>query len=118
MSAKNTISLTEARKRIFELAKEVQKPGAYYILTDKGKPRVVMLSVDEFESLIETLEVMEDFPELERDIAQAKKEIEEGDVYTLDEVLASAGYVLADKSKKYNVPNRPHKNRPKRARNS
>jgi len=33
MSAKNTIPISEARRRIFEIAEEVQAPGVYYLLT-------------------------------------------------------------------------------------
>jgi prevent-host-death family protein len=100
MNSKTTISISEARKRIFELAREVQKPDNYYTLTDKGRPRAVLMSVEQFESWQETLEVMREFPNLDKDAAQAMKEYKEGNFITLEELLAKEGFVVADRNKK------------------
>ncbi|OGC82030.1 MAG: hypothetical protein A2788_00640 [Candidatus Abawacabacteria bacterium RIFCSPHIGHO2_01_FULL_46_8] len=78
MSHKNTLSISEARKRIFEIAKQVQHPNIIYTITEKGSPKVVMMSADEFESWLETLEVFKDFPDLEKDIAKHKQAIKSG----------------------------------------
>jgi len=78
MDAKTTLSISEARKKIFEIAKKVQKLTIHYTLTEKGKPRVVVMSADEFESWQETVEVMKIFPALEKDIAKAEKEYQKG----------------------------------------
>lgn len=104
MRTKTTISISEARKRIFDIAEEVQKPGVHYTFTDKGKPKTVMMSFDEFDSLMETLEIMSD-PELMRDIRKAEKEYASGEYVTLDELKKELGYsagpmVLADKGKR------------------
>ncbi len=53
MKIKNTLPISEARKNIFSIAKEVQHPSTYYTLTEKGRPRVVILSAEKFESLIQ-----------------------------------------------------------------
>ncbi len=100
MSKKNIISITEARKRIFEISNEVQKPGVYYILTDKGRAKAVIMSIEEFESWQETIEVYQDFPDLEKDIKEAERDYLKGDYVTLEQILAEQGFVLADKSKK------------------
>ncbi|MFA6284994.1 MAG: type II toxin-antitoxin system Phd/YefM family antitoxin [Parcubacteria group bacterium] len=103
MSAKTTISITEARRKFFDIAEEVQKPGTYYILTDKGRPKAVMMSVEEFESWQETLEVMQDFPDLKKDLDETEKAIKTGAYkkwISLDQLLAREGFVIADKSKK------------------
>lgn len=60
MASKNTISLTEARKKIFRLADAVQNPDTYYFLTENGKTKAVMMSAEEFEMWQETLEVITD----------------------------------------------------------
>lgn len=104
MRTKTTISISEARKRIFDIAEEVQKPGVHYTFTDKGRPKTVMMSFDEFDSLMETLEIMSD-PELMRDIRKAEREYKSGEYVTLDELKKELGYsagplVLADKGKK------------------
>lgn len=104
MDPKKTIPVTEARKRIFEIVEEVQKPDTYYTLTEKGRPKAVILSVEEFESLWETIETYEDFPDVAGDIERAREEYHRGEYVTLEDLLAKQGYVLADKGKqKYEV---------------
>ena len=100
MNVKTTLPISEARKKIFKIAKEVQKPSNYYTLTEKGRPKVVLMSAEEFESWQETLEVMREFPDIEKDIKKAEKEYRKGDYITLEELLAKEGYVLSDKGKK------------------
>lgn len=51
MKIKNIVPISEARKNIFSIAKEVQVSETYYTLTEKGRPKVVMLSAERFESL-------------------------------------------------------------------
>lgn len=109
MNTKTTLSISEARKKIFIIAKKVQKPSTYYTLTDKGKPKVVMMSAEEFESWQETLEVMRDFPDLAKDIKEVERDIKTGAYkkYTpLEEILAKEGYILTDSDKTYEVSNR------------
>lgn len=117
MRAKTTLPITEARKKIFDLANNVQKPGIYYTITEGGKPKAVLMSADEFDSWQETLEVMRDFPDLKEDVKKAEKEYKKGDYVTFDEILAKEGYVLADKSKKkYGVRSRRSKKNSKKAK--
>ena len=77
MTIKTTISISEARKRLFEVAEEVQSPQTIYTFSEKGKPKVVMMSAENFESWAETLEVMADFPNLRKDIKETRKAIED-----------------------------------------
>ena len=100
MNTKTTLPISEARKKIFEMAEKVQKPSTHYILTEKGRPKVAFMSAEEFESWQETLEVIRDFPNLEKDIKKAEKEYKRGGCSTLEKVLSKEGFVLADKSKK------------------
>ena len=97
MNTKTTLSISEARKKIFEIAKMVQKPSTHYTLTEKGRPKVVVMSAEEFESWQETLEVIKDFPNLEKDIKKAEIEYKKGRYLRLEDVLAKEGFVLAGK---------------------
>lgn len=54
-----SLSLTEARKKIFELTEEVQIPGKFIILTQNSTPKAVLIGAEEFESLLETLDVLQ-----------------------------------------------------------
>lgn len=78
MTTKTTISISDARKNIFAIAERVQQPNVYYTLTDKGRPKAVVMSAEEFESWAETLEVMRDFPNLDKDIAAVERDIQSG----------------------------------------
>ncbi len=97
MDAKTTLSISEARKKIFKIAERVQKPSTYYTLTEKGKPKAVVLSAEEFESWQETMEVNRIFPSLEKDIKVAEQDLKKRKCATLEDVLAREGFVLAKK---------------------
>lgn len=120
MDSKNTLSITEARTKIFDLAEKVQKPGVHYTLTENGRPKAVLMSAEEFESWEETLEVIQEFPDLEKDIKETDQAVKTGAYKkwaTLDDVIVGYGYAVADKGKqKYGVGNKNRKKGSKRAR--
>jgi len=97
MEMKTILPISEARGKIFKIAEKVQRPTTYFTLTEKGRPKVVILSADEFESWQETLEVMRIFPNLEKDIKKAQKEHKKGSCLTLEEVLSREGFILSKK---------------------
>ena len=83
-----TIPITKAREDIFNISDKVAA-GSLYTLTEHGRPKVVMISVLEFESWLETMEVALDFPNLKKDIAETKRDIKSGkikDYTTLKEI--------------------------------
>jgi len=49
---KKTISISEARKNLFQIAEEVQKPNAYYVFTVDRVPQVVLMSYKEFRTIL------------------------------------------------------------------
>jgi prevent-host-death family protein len=79
MNTKTTISISEARKRIFEISDEVQIPNRVYTLTADGKPKAVIMSAEEYESMMETMEVERIFPDLDKDIAEVNKAVKTGE---------------------------------------
>lgn len=104
MDTKTILSISEARKKIFDITKKVQRPNTYYTLTEKGRPKAVVMSAEEFESLQETIEVVRDFPNLEKDIKESKRDYKKGNFITLKDFLAKEGYVLMDEKKeKYGI---------------
>jgi prevent-host-death family protein len=111
MDSKTTISISEARKKIFKIAEKVQKPSIYYTLTEKGKPKAVVLSAGEFESWQETLEVVRDFPALEEDIKKAEDDYKKGRYSTLKEILAKEGMIISE-----NAPSSSSKKSRKRSK--
>jgi prevent-host-death family protein len=91
MNSKTTISISEARKKIFNIAEAVQKPGVYYTLTEKGRPKAVMMSAEEFDSLMEDLELMSD-PGFAKRMAAVEKEFARGEYSSWSEVKKKLGW--------------------------
>ncbi|OGC82059.1 MAG: hypothetical protein A2V81_02810 [Candidatus Abawacabacteria bacterium RBG_16_42_10] len=80
-----TIPATEARKSFFKLIEETDQPGRSVTITVGGKPRVVMMSAEDFEGWLETLEIMSD-EKLMKTIRQRTKSLEHEKLYSADEV--------------------------------
>jgi antitoxin YefM len=53
-------SLTDARDRLSEIVESVASSGEAFTITKHGRPMAVILAYDEYESLIETLNVFSD----------------------------------------------------------
>lgn len=56
-------------------------------MTENGYPKAVVMSAEEYESWAETLEVIQDFPSLSRDIEDAHKELAAGKLIDLADVI-------------------------------
>ena len=98
-----TISISEARANIFKITKEVQKPDVYYVLTENGRSKAVVMSIDEFISWRETIEVMNEMPDLKKDIDEFEKDLKTGNYknyITLEELLEKEGYEIQTKNKR------------------
>jgi len=120
MNTKTTLSISEARKKIFKIAEDVQKPSSYYTLTENGRAKAVIMSADEFESWRETLEVLAEFPDLPKEAKKIDRAVKSGEYKkwtSLDDIMIKYGYVLADKGEnKYEVGTKSRKKRSKRTR--
>ena len=117
MESKRTIPITEARKRIFEIVGDVQKPDTYYILTEKGRPKAVVLSAEGFEDLLDDLDIYSD-PNLQKEIEAAEKEYKKGDYISWDELKQQLGlspkeqFAFAEKPKeKYRAERKKSSNK-------
>lgn len=55
MQIKNTMSITQGRKEIYAIAKELQEKEEYFTLTERGKPAVVLLAAEKFESMLKKI---------------------------------------------------------------
>jgi len=90
MNNKTTLSITDARKKIFDIAEDVQKPGKYYTFTENGSPKAVLMSADQFDSLMEDLELLSD-PGFAKRMETAEKELERGEYSSWDDVKKELG---------------------------
>jgi len=80
----HTLPITKARENLTKLVENAQKKLHEYVITVNGSPAAILMSIDEFESLKETLEIMSD-KKLMKSIKQAEKEIAEGKGISLEE---------------------------------
>ncbi len=83
-----TLPLAEVKTRFSELVTEVQQQHDQVTVTRNGRPAAIVVSVEEWESLHETLEILSDTETVEA-IRAARAEVSRGDVYTTEEVLAA-----------------------------
>ncbi len=80
-----TVTLSDAKAKLAQLLKDVQRFGESVLITRSGKPAGVLLSTEEYEGLIETLEILAD-DELSHSIQAGLEDIEAGRVVEHDEV--------------------------------
>ncbi|MDO8610756.1 MAG: type II toxin-antitoxin system Phd/YefM family antitoxin [bacterium] len=108
MNTKNTLSITDARKKLFSIIDEVDKIGAVYTLTEKGRPKAVIMSPEEYESWVETFEVMKEWPDYKKDLTRVDKEFKSGEYKkypTLEEMMKEQGFLVSDNKSTYGLSN-------------
>lgn len=86
-----TLPITEFRNNLPSLVENARRKLDEYIITVNGKPSAILVSLEEYESLQETLEIMSD-KKLMRDIKEAEEDIKAGRVYDWEEVKKELGW--------------------------
>lgn len=74
-----TVPLSQAKTHLARLLSEAEELGEHVLITRSGRPAGVLVPVDEYEGLAETLDILAD-PELPQAIRQGQTEIDSGDV--------------------------------------
>ena len=89
MAISEQVPLGEVKTRLSELVDRIEREHGRVIITKHGRPAAVLLSVDDLESLEETLEVMSD-PQLMASIREGREESATGELKPMskEEVLA------------------------------
>ena len=88
----NTISVRELRPKLSKVIDNINKKFDRYVITRRGKPEIVMMSLDDYEGLLETLEIQSD-PELMADIREAQEEMKKGKGKSLEQIHKELGIV-------------------------
>jgi antitoxin YefM len=81
-----TISLKEARSRFSTIVDKVDRLSQRYVVTKNGVPKAVVMSAEEFESWVETLELMSN-PKAVKALEQGLKEAKAGKFKSFKEVF-------------------------------
>jgi antitoxin YefM len=88
----NTISIRELRPRLAGVLKSIHDRFDRYIITKRGQPEAVMMSIKDYESILETMEIQSD-KALMRRIKKAEKELCAGKGIPLEKVKKELGLV-------------------------
>ena len=83
-----TLSLKQLRPALPKVVNKIDGKLDRYVITKRGKPVVVMLSVEDYESLIETLDILAD-PKAMAGIRQGEKDIRKGKTHSWQEIKRS-----------------------------
>jgi antitoxin YefM len=81
-----TISLKEARAKFSELVERANRLSERFVITKNGAPKAVMMSAEEFESWIETLELMSN-PKAVKALEQGLREAKAGKFHSFKDVF-------------------------------
>lgn len=89
MSAAEHLPLADVKNRLSEVIERLEREHGRVVVTKHGRPAAVMLSVEDLESLEETLEILSN-PELLKDIRSGDRDAKAGRTERLsrDQVLA------------------------------
>jgi antitoxin YefM len=89
MSAAEHVPLAEVKNRLSEVVDRLEREHGRVVITKHGRPAAVMLSLEDLESLEETLAVLSD-PELMAAIQEADVEVAAGGTTRLSKQEALA----------------------------
>jgi prevent-host-death family protein len=82
-----TMSLAKAREQFSALVEEAVTTHERVTVTRNGEPAVIVLAVEDYESLMETIEILRD-PAMMRRLAESDAELARGEHVTKDEMAA------------------------------
>lgn len=80
------VPLSQAKTRLSSLVRKVKEEHTSYAITQRGKPEGVLLSIGEYETLIETLAILSD-RELMARLDRGLEDEKAGRLYTHEEVF-------------------------------
>jgi antitoxin YefM len=82
-----TTPLGEAKDKLSELVHRAATTHERFEITVHGQPKAMLVSADDWESLMETLDILSD-PETMANLAEAEEAEQRGEYSTLEEVRA------------------------------
>ena len=80
-----TLPLAQVRANLSKLVDEAVRTHLRIEVTRQGRRAAVILSADDYDSLIETLDILSD-RDLMKDLREGRADVTRGDFHTLDDV--------------------------------
>lgn len=87
MSLMDHVPLAEVKNRLSQVVDQVEREHGRVVITKHGRPAAVIISIEDLESLEETLAVLSD-PDLMASIRESQADPEGGEILTREEALA------------------------------
>lgn len=89
-----TITATNASNHFGQMVEEAAQGKSLFLVTRMGQPRAVLLGVEQYRELMEQLETVQEFDDLEymTAVAEAREDIRLGQTLTLDELDKELGF--------------------------
>lgn len=83
----HTITLKELRPELPKVVDQIHNKWERYIVTKHGKPSIVMLSIQDYDALMETLDILTD-PKAVKSLKQGEEDLRKGKTRNWAEVKA------------------------------
>ncbi len=81
-----SLTASEAKKRLLELIRESDESFERYLITRNGEPKAVLMSVDDYDGWLETLEILSNKSTVV-EIKKARKELDKGKGIPFEKIL-------------------------------
>ncbi|MGH9316021.1 MAG: type II toxin-antitoxin system Phd/YefM family antitoxin [Thermoanaerobaculia bacterium] len=94
-----TLTVTQAKNSLLELLRDVEERGETVQITRNGIPAGVLVSAEEWESLLETVSILSDAAAMKK-IVRARREIAAGVLLTHEQVWRRDGVPAAVPSRR------------------
>jgi prevent-host-death family protein len=79
-----TAAFTDVRDKLSDILDNIEDTGEAFIITRHSRPTAVLLGIEEYQSLLETLNIMSDDDTMDA-LAEADLDIAEGRIIAGDE---------------------------------
>lgn len=87
LTIQNYISVTKAKSKLLDIIRKIESSDDTIAITKNGVPEAVLLSMNKFEGLVETLDILSDEKAM-KSIRRSIKEAREGKWLDFDEVFS------------------------------
>ena len=81
----NILPMTTVKEHFAELIKKVETYRESITVTKNGVPAAILMNIEEFECILETLEILSD-PKIMASLKRSEQQEKKGKLYTDDEV--------------------------------
>jgi len=80
------LTTTKAKEKLTSLVRKAHICGEKFVITHRGERYGVLMDADEYDGLLETIDILKD-SKLVEDIAKSLKEVKEGKVVPFEDVV-------------------------------